>query len=248
MADQLGLQGTKSFEQIVVPQSPDIKELPPISFSFFDPERKSFQTLKHPATPLEVRAGGATVAPTVLANRSTRDTPAPTQDIVANKQHLGTLAQVGPPLVLQPWFVALQGVPMLAFFSALVWRKRTDSLANNPRLRRQRQVAQVVREGLGQLREFAVQNKSDDFFATLFHLLQEQLGERLEVPASSITEAVIEEQLRPRNVPDTVLNPLHELFQTCNLARYAPIKSSQQLAALVPRVEGLLREIQGLKL
>jgi hypothetical protein len=161
---------------------------------------------------------------------------------------LGTLAQAGPPLVVQPWFVALQGVPVLAFFSALVWRKRTDSLANNPRLRRQRQVAHVVREGLGQLREFAAQNKSDEFFATLFHLLQEQLGERLDVPATAITEAVIEEHLSPRGVSDEVLEPLKEVFQTCNLARYAPIKSSQELAALIPKVEGLLREIQGLKL
>jgi len=42
------------------------------------------------------------------------------------------------------------------------------------------------------------------FFATLFRLLQEQLGERLELPASSITEAVIEEHLRPRGVPEPV--------------------------------------------
>jgi hypothetical protein len=247
--DQLGLQGTKSFEEIVVPQSADIKELPAISFSFFDPERKGYQTLTQPAIALAVRPGGAATAPTILANRSERqEAPAPAQDIVPNKQHLGTLAQAGPPLVVQPWFVALQGVPVLAFFSALVWRKRTDSLANNPRLRRQRQVAHVVREGLGQLREFAAQNKSDEFFATLFHLLQEQLGERLDVPATAITEAVIEEHLSPRGVSDEVLEPLKEVFQTCNLARYAPIKSSQELAALIPKVEGLLREIQGLKL
>ena len=34
---------------------------------------------------------------------------------------------------------------------------------------------------------------SDQFFATLSRLLQEQLGERLDLPASAITEAVIEE-------------------------------------------------------
>ena len=45
-------------------------------------------------------------------------------------------------------------------------------------------------------------------------LLQEQLGERLDLPASAITEAVIEEHLRPRNVPETPLAQLHELFQT----------------------------------
>ncbi len=246
---QLGLQGTKSFEEIVVPQSPDIKALPPISFSFFDPERKSYQTLVQPAIPLVVRPGGAATIPTILANRSARqDTPAPAQDIVPNKQHLGTLAQAGPPLVMQPWFVALQSVPVLAFFSALVWRKRTDSLANNPRLRRQRRVAHVVRAGIAQLHEFAAQNKSNDFFATLFHLLQEQLGERLDVAASAITEAVIEDHLRPRHVPETILNALQELFQTCNLARYAPIKSSQELAALIPKLEELLQEIQELKL
>jgi hypothetical protein len=97
------------------------------------------------------------------------------------------------------------------------------------------------------LRRLAAENKSDDFFATLFRLLQEQLGERLDCPASAITEAVIEERLRPRGVPEATLNALRELFQTCNLARYAPIRSSQELAALIPRLETSLRELQNLK-
>jgi hypothetical protein len=67
------------------------------------------------------------------------------------------------------------------------------------------------------------------------------------LPASAITEAVIEEHLRPRAVPDATLAALHELFQTCNLARYAPIKTSQELAAMIPKLESVLRELQGLK-
>ena len=63
-----------------------------------------------------------------------------------------------------------------------------------------------------------------------------------------MTEAVIEERLKPRGVAETVITPLAELFQTCNLARYAPIKSSQELAALIPRLEAVLRDLQGLKL
>jgi len=79
-------------------------------------------------------------------------------------------------------------------------------------------------------------------------LLQEQLGERLDLPASAITEAVIEENLVPRGVPETTLTPLRELFQTCNLARYAPIKSSQQLAAIIPKLESVLRSLQEVRL
>jgi len=246
--DALGLQGTKTFEQLVVPQSPDIKALPPVSFSFFDPDQKSYRTLTQPAIPLVVRPGGSAPAPTVAADtRAAPDNPPPAQDIVHIKPRLGTVAQIAPPLVQQPWFLALQAVPLLAWLSALIWRRRTEMLANNPRLRRRRQVAQIMRQGLLELRQFASDKKSDDFFATLFRLLQEQLGERLDLPASAITEAVIEEHLRPRGAPEATLASLHELFQACNLARYAPIRTSQELAAVIPKFEAMLRDLQGLK-
>jgi hypothetical protein len=245
--DALGLQGTKTFEQVVVPQSADIKALPPVSFSFFDSDQKSYRTLTQPALPLIVRPGGSAPAPTVAATARMPDNPPPAQDIVHIKPRLGTVAQIGPPLVQQSWFLALQAVPVLAWLSAVLWRRRTELLANNPRLRRQRQVAQIIRHGLLELRQLASDNKSEDFFAALFRLLQEQLGERLDLPASAITEAVIEERLRPRGVPEAMLSSLRELFQTCNLARYAPVKTSQELAAMIPKFEGILRELQGLK-
>ena len=246
--DQLGLQGTKTFEQVVTPQNADIKALPPISFSFFDPDAKAYRTLTQPAIPLLVRPGGTAAAPTILANsQNGQDNSPPVQNIVPNKQRLGALTQVDVPLVQQTWFLALQGVPLLAFISAVVIRRRADNLSNNPRLRRQRQVAAFVEKGLGDLKQAAAANDSDKFFATLVRLLQEQLGERLDVPATAITESVIDERLRPRGVADSILVPLQELFQQSNLVRYAPIRSSQELKALIPKIEALLQELRRFK-
>jgi hypothetical protein len=183
----------------------------------------------------------------VLANVRA-ETPTPVQDIVPIKQRMGAMAQMTAPLLQQSWFVALQGVPLLAWVSAFVWRKRSDNLANNPRLRRRRQVAQAVKEGLGELQRYARENNSDAFFAVLSKLLQEQLGERLDLPASAITDAVVDERLRPRGISEQILSNLGELFQICNIARYAPIKTSQELAALIPKTEDLLRELQALEL
>jgi len=248
--DQLGLQGTKTFEQIVTPQNADIRALPPISFSFFDPEVKTYRTLTQPSVPLVVRPGGVSVAPTVLASSQTRQdsAPPPTQDIVPNKQRLGTVAQIGPPLAQQTWFLALQSVPLLALLSSVAIRRRAENLANNPRLRRQREVARTLEQGLHDLKRFAAENNSEQFFATLVRLLQEQLGERLDLPANAITEAVIEEKLRPKGVSETTLTTLQELFQLSNLARYAPIKTSQELVALIPKLEELLRDLRTLKI
>jgi hypothetical protein len=246
--DPLGLQGAKTFEQIVAPQNANVHELPPFSFSYFDPDTGDYRTLTEPGVALAVRFVGATPAPTFAANATAGpQTPARPEDILPIKDHLGTLVRGGPPLVTRPVFLFLQTMPVFAWLAAVVWRKRTDSLANNPRLRRQRQVAQLVREGLNDLHQFAAANKSDEFFVTLFRLLQEQLGERLNSPASSITEAVIEERLAPLGAPEPILSHLRELFQLCNQARYAPIRGSAELNSVIEQFEKVIGELRGLK-
>jgi hypothetical protein len=245
--DELGLSGVKSFEQVIIPQNHEIRELPPVRFSFFNPAAKSYRTLTGPRIPLTVRPSGVAVAPPPsLTNATGAATPA-ADDILHIKPRLELAGTAAPLLVIQPWFLALQGLPALAWLALLVRRKRNESLANNPRLRRQREVALRIRDGLKELRVHADARESDQFFATLFRLLQEQLGERLDLPASAITEAVIDEKLRVRALPGQTLKALHELFQTSNLARYAPVQSSQELAALIPKLEGALRDLQQLK-
>jgi hypothetical protein len=182
-----------------------------------------------------------------LTNSSARPQTPPADDIVHIKPRLELSGTAAPMLFAQPWFLALQGIPALAWLSLLLRRKRNEALANNPRLRRQREVALRIREGLKELRAHVQTSRSDEFFATLFRLLQEQLGERLDLPASAITEAVIDEKLRERELSETTLGALRELFQTCNLARYAPIQSSQELAAVLPRLEEVLHDLQRLK-
>lgn len=244
-SDPLGAQGAKFFEQVVAPQSPDIRELPPLEFSFFDPEQKTYRTVKQPPVQLTVRPAG-TVMSAIPAARTggQEEAPPPAQDIVGLKQHLGTITATQTPLALQPVFWAVQALPLVAWLGALIWRRRADRLATNPRLRRRKQVAQIVNDGIGELRTLATANKSEAFFAALFRLLQEQIGERLDLPASAITEAIVDERLKPAGLVDTACASLHELFQTCNLARYAPVQSSQELAALVPRVEAVILQLR----
>ena len=245
-SDPLGLSGVKSFEQVIIPQNHEVKMLPPFQFSFFDPSQKSYRTVSGPAIPLKVRSTASASLP-LSTNGPSQQSAAPADDILHIKPRLEEGLSARAPLLQKRWFLAMQAFPVLTWLSLLVLRKRSESLANNPKLRRQRQVAQRIREGLKELYGLAATQKVEEFFATLFRLLQEQLGERLDLPASAITEAVIDERLRVRNLPEETLTELHALFQTCNLARYAPHKTSQELAALIPRLESVLGQLQGLK-
>ena len=246
--DPLGMQSTKTFEEIVSPQNVDVHELPSFSFSYFDPDTGSYHTLAEPPVALAVRSAGATPVPAIAAGQTAGpQSPARPEDILPIKDDLGALARAGSPWITRPAFLALQTVPVLAFLATFIWRRRADSLANNPRLRRQRAVAAVIASGRDDLKKYAAENRPDEFFATLFRLLQEQLGERLDCPASAITESVVDERLAALGAPEPVLNGLREVFQLCNQARYAPIRGSAELNSVVGQFEKVIAELRELK-
>ncbi|HEY1170399.1 MAG TPA: BatD family protein [Verrucomicrobiae bacterium] len=246
--DDLGIQGVKRFEIVVVPENADVKEIPAISFAYFDTEVKKYQTVVVPAVPLKVRASsGAPVQPTVASGNMIAKTEeqAVVKDILHIKPHFGTLANVSNPVVVKPVFWVMSLLPLLAWAWLVFWRRQTERAGRDPRALRAKAVAQGEAAGLAQLGELASAGKSKEFFDLLTKLLQERLGERLDMPASAITESVVDERLG--KVDAGLRSELHELFQACNQARYAPVSDVAKLDALVEkgrRVFGELREVK----
>ena len=251
--DLLGVQRTKIFELVAAPQNADVREWPELalicdgSSSYFDPESGSYHTLAASAVPLVVKAAGAVPMPMLAATKNPAPENQMPQDILPIKENLGTLVVKSSPLVAQPVFLAAQAVPLLAFLAAFIWRKRTDNLANNPRLRCQRAVAALVASGMDELKKYAAANKPDEFFATLFRLLQEQLGERLDCPASAITENVVEDHLILRSAPPALRHALRDQFLLCNQARYAPVRGTSELNSVAAQFEKLIVQLQEVK-
>jgi hypothetical protein len=245
-SDALGLEGVKTFECVVAPQNAEVKALPSVQFSFFNPRQGIYQTLARPPIPIAVRpASGPAPQPMVLgAPAPEKNSAPPTRDIVHIRNRLGPVMGMGPPWVVRTCYGIGLATPFFLWLAALAWRQQNDRWAHHPRLRRQRQVDRFVRAGLADLRRMAEANQKDEFFALMFRLLQEQLGERLDLPASAITEAVVDGHLRPRGLPEATLDRCRDLFQECNQARYARQHSAQGLGALAANLESVLRDLR----
>jgi tetratricopeptide (TPR) repeat protein len=240
--DPLQIQGSKYFEQVMAPLNAEIKELPAFAFSYFDPANGSFHTLSHAPIPLSVHPTAATPQPTIIASGpAAPDAQPQNQEIVHIKPLAGTVGTPAPPVVRQPLFLTLQALPPLIWAGALLWRRQKDKLARNPRLRRRRDVARLVREGLAELPAHAAANDTEKFHTTILRLLQEQLGERLDLPAPAITEAVLDE-VKGLAAADRTL--LREMFHACDQYRYTPEHTSQALASLIPKVKTALAILQ----
>ncbi|MGC8743486.1 MAG: BatD family protein [Verrucomicrobiia bacterium] len=245
LSDQFGLAGSKIFEQVVVAKSTETRELPPFTFAYFDTDKQQYQVLKGPLVPLIVRpSAGNTV---VFA--STNSEPSAIQtDIVHIKTRPGAIGTISTPLITSPVFWTVQTIPAIAWFGLLLRRKRLDELANNPKLRRRLQAEKIIKEELQRLPQLAQSEKTEEFFAAVFRILQEKLGERLDLPAVSITESVIDEQLRPAGAPEELIQSLQKLFFECNQARYGGEKNVRQLNEFIPMVEKTLEMLSEIEI
>lgn len=248
--DSLAMNGIKTFEQVITASHAEMKALPVLEFSFFDPAAKVYRTVQSTPIPLRLTpapAGAPASLITTPAGPVATALPMPKKPEVAHiKPRLGTLAALTPPLVTRPWFLAFQFLPLLAFLGAVVWRKQKEHLSKNTRLLRQREVDGLISDGLHELRKHAAASDSVAFFTMLARLLYERLGERLDLSAAAINESVIEERLNDR-LSETTLTSLRELFRTADQARYAPVDSTHDLHQILGKATTILDELERVK-
>ena len=237
----LGLLGTRTFEQVVIPESDKITEVPRIEFSFFDPVTAQYRVLAKGPLPLKVNPSDEPIAPMVGGNtaRETSEPDSPPQtDILTIQHHLGSLGQA-LPLVARPNFWLLQSIPLLLWLGALLWRRKTNALDNNPRLRRKRQVAERTRAGLAKLDNLAKQEETAEFHSELADLLREQLGLRLDIPAEGITADIVHSPAASNKLDEGTRSDIRKLFAASDQATYARSQTTGELNANL----ALLKEV-----
>ena len=230
----------KTFEQPIVPLEISIKEIPAIRFDFFNPHKKQYEMIESSPIALTLSPG------TVQKNLSTpiknpEIAPAPLFKHI--RPEMGLLGQASPPLLLRPWFLFLQGLPLLACIGAWIWRRRKDYLDAHPEILRRNRVDQLTRQTLRGLRQSHASQSTDQFYGQSYSLLQEVIGERLGIEAAAISDSVIDD-LKNR-LSESDLASLRELFADCYRARYGHpyhLNAGRTLVAL----ESVIRAIRAI--
>jgi len=234
--------GVKRFEQIVVPEKADVPVVPAIEFSYFNPSQKRYVNLRREPTPITVApAAAGTSSPVIMVTQTNQVAKGSkiATELLHIKPHIGTIGSVAGVSSL-----ALPATTFMAWMLLWIRRRKTDRLENDPRLRRRLATDKLEDERIVELRKQADGGEGEAFFKTLALLLQERIGERLDLPASGITESVISEQMRPAGAADDLCDSIDSLFGACNQARYAPTTESGELMKLANDAE---KTLQGLK-
>jgi hypothetical protein len=195
--DDLGHAGSKTFEQVIIPERVDVRSVPPRELAYFDPDRGRYERAATQPIALAVRpAPGGPVAVTGGrrgAPASGEETAAETSEfeIAPNQVELGRLRPSLRPLALDPRFLALQLLPLALVAAGFALARRRERLAGDVGHQRAVAASRAVRAELARADRAVRDGDAVAFFAAARRALQERVA-RPERPAASLTQDEVE--------------------------------------------------------
>ncbi len=202
-ADSVGYQGTKTFEQPVIPNDSGVTSIPPVTFSYFNPETRQYVTRSAPPIAISVsgapRAVASSAGPVVTPNGpagagSTPATPGPDSELAMNKFEPGTFFATLQPVYLSPAFLAAQAVPLVALFAGMFFVRRQRSGVDAQR-QRTNAVRQAIRQQVDAMDEAIRNHQTHAFFISARAALQQRFGQDWGVRPETITVADVHARL-----------------------------------------------------
>jgi hypothetical protein len=98
-------------------------------------------------------------------------------------------------VLFAPWFIALQGAPVIALAASLLVYGRRRRLASDPERTRERATQAVLREQLKMMEIAFAANNAPVFFTAARQAVQERLAQRWQLPVTQVTAAEINRRL-----------------------------------------------------
>ena len=229
------VQGVKTFRTVMVPRVSGPLEIPPFHLSYFDPEKKRYETAKSFPLKLTVLPGDPNAAQPLVSG------PGPAPGVTTVSEDVAYLKAPGGRALLSDALAAfgaalpLHSLPVLVFAGALGldWRKRAR--LSNPRARRAREALAAAERRLKDAEAASDRAKAVSLLA---ESLTSYLADKLGVPASGLSLKQASEALPP----SVDRARLKTAWEELDLLRFAPQAGD---AAEVARIAAELRALYG---
>ncbi len=218
--------GFKSFEQVIIPQSEKVAQIPAIRFAYLDPDKKEYIVLEQEPIPIAVsppedKEASIIDASLLLRTGTSAKTKILGEDIVYIKDKIGKLNRPGEYIYQNRLFIGLQFLPLILFSFVLVFQRRKERLSRDLRYALKLRAPKVARAGLKEAKEFLKNNKAKEFYDIIFKTVREYLGHRFGRPSAGITLDLVDELIEEEGLDKQIGELLKTCFSDCDMARYS---------------------------
>lgn len=240
------LQGTKTWEYVIIPQAPGQELIPELKFDYFSPESRQFKEARTPPLQMTVRkgkeTGGAESGPSVVLQQGIIKRGS---DINYIKIYSGPLRDRSHHFYRSIWLYLVLVTPLLFNGFLLVFINRQARLSQDLIGFRRRRAGKVAEKRLADAKRCLEKEEFGQFHSILESSIAGYLSDKFNLPQIEITS-----QQMKRFMDEIKLNPdlstqICSLLEECNFARYAPVSFDRKdLDALFEKARNAMIRIE----
>ncbi len=226
-----GLSGTKTIEYLFIPRNSGKYTIPPIEFSYYDLQTKSYKTLTTQEYKLDVAKdpNASTSTGTSYMNKHSVETE---QDIRYLKNN--DYKFVNPSdfrtdsITYYLWYI----IPSILFIVfSIVYRKQIKANADIAMMKTKK-ANKVASKRLKLAKKYLDTHDKDKFYDEVLRAVWGYLSDKLLIPTADLSRENVEIKLINQNVDELLIKQYIHIIDTCEFARYAPSESNEAMDKL----------------
>jgi len=235
--------GSKVFEYLLIPRNTGTFEIPPVSYSVFDPGQEKYVTL---------RTGGFTLNVTGTPGQEEGAAPVyiPGEDVKYIGQDIrfirngnGRLTTLSSPLVASLHYWLWFALALFIALLVLVVRKQQIRRNADKAGMRNRRAAKNARKRLSRATVLLKSGKKEEVNAEVARALWGYLGDKLRIDQSDLTREKCYTALRERKADEEMITELDRILTATEYSQYAPVSEVESPAALCDRAALLIGKL-----
>lgn len=220
-------ENSKTIEQVLIPTTSKITEVPAVSFNYFDPQEKTYKTITQGPFPVKVIAPSSedefkaygfmdktkSVPDKLLSSKSS-----------AFDEGIKNLEKMIKSIYF--WFFVL--VIGILWFIFHMWREFQDKIKNDEAFARGWEADSKVKDLLKATQESLNGKNAKEFYRNLYKTINDYLADKMHVPLASLHWPKVESYLKEHSAESSYIETIKALFDRCELVRFASVPASQE--------------------
>ncbi len=239
-----GPSGKKSFSYLIIPRHEGEYRIPPVKFSYFNPNTNTYKTRSSKEYKINVLKGDETAGDNVITSVQKQKIQQLGKDIHYIKLPPFQLKQLSHPWYRSGWFYAGYGIPLAAFILFLIIRRKKIKENANIELTKNRKANSFARKRLKAASKNLQQQNEDLFYEEILKALWGYLSDKLTIPVSELTIKKAGSELKKHAIDDEIIHVLSSIIDHCEYARYAPAKNNTSMEEIYNKAANIILTLE----
>lgn len=238
-----GMSGSKTIEYMIIPRHAGKFELPPVTFSYFDTQTKSYKTLRTEAFKIDVEKGDGTNS-VVTSFNNKEDVKELGKDIrfIDTSNFKITRAKGSIIGSVTGWLLYI--IPLLiALVLFVIFRKRVIDNSDIGMVRN-RKANKMATKRLKMANKQLLAGKKDEYYDELLKATWAYMADKLNISVAELTKEKVQVELLNKNIEQRLIDDTMDILNTCEFARYAPTGGQQEMGNLYEKTISTISDIE----